>query len=78
MSLWCPHAGQGAECTDYPTGCRSHCLYAGARLGQGVYMVGAHIGDGRVVGVMEGRQPVVKVFSSKPDALGRSFGQDTE
>ncbi len=48
------------------------------RLGPGVYMVGAFIGDGRVVGVMEGRQPMVRVLSSKPDALGRSFSHDTE
>ncbi|WP_372995682.1 hypothetical protein [Marinobacter sp.] len=48
------------------------------RLGPGVYMVGAFIGDGRVVGVMEGRQPMVRVLSSKPDALGRSFGHENE
>jgi hypothetical protein len=48
------------------------------RLGPGVYMVGAFIGYDRIVGVVEGRQPMVRVFSSKPDALGRSFGQDTE
>lgn len=48
------------------------------RLGSGVYIVVAFIGDGRVVGVMEGRQPMVRVLSSKPDALGRSFGHDTE
>ena len=36
------------------------------------------IGHDRIVGVVEGRQPMVRVFSSKPDALGRSFGQDTE
>ncbi|HAS75465.1 MAG TPA: hypothetical protein DCS69_02195 [Marinobacter adhaerens] len=48
------------------------------RLGPGVYMVGAFIGLDRIVGVVEGRQPMVRVFSSKPDALGRSFGQDTE
>lgn len=48
------------------------------RLGPGVYMVGAFIGDGAVIGVMEGRQPMVRVLSSKPDALGRSFGHSTE
>ena len=48
------------------------------RLGPGVYMVGASIGDVGVVGVMEGRQPMVRVLSSKPDALGRSLGQETE
>jgi len=41
-------------------------------------MVTAFIGDGRVVNVMEGRQPMVMVWSSKPDALGRFFGNDTE
>ncbi len=44
------------------------------RLGPGTYMVGARIGDIGVVGVMEGRQPMVRFLASKPDALGRSLG----
>jgi len=44
------------------------------RLGPGSYMVGALIGDIGVVGVMEGRQPMVRVLPSRPDALGRSLG----
>lgn len=48
------------------------------RLGPGVYMVGASIGDVGIVGVMEGRQPMVRVLSSKPDALGRFFRHETE
>lgn len=48
------------------------------RLGPGVYMVGASIGDVGIVGVMEGRQPMVRVLSSKPGALGRSLGHETE
>ena len=57
---------------------RTMILKPHKRLGPGVYMVGAFIGHDRIVGVVEGRQPMVRVFSSKPDALGRSFGQDTE
>ena len=45
------------------------------RLGPGSYMVGARIGDIGVVGVMEGRRPMIRVLASKPDALGRSFGE---
>lgn len=44
------------------------------RLGPGHYMVGARIGDIGVVGVMEGRHPMIRVLTSKPDALGRSHG----
>lgn len=47
------------------------------RLGPGTYMVGARIGDVGVVGVMEGRQPMVRFLGSKPDALGRSLGDQT-
>jgi len=35
-------------------------------------MVGARIGDAGIVGVMEGRQPMIRFLASKPDALGRS------
>ncbi len=42
------------------------------RLGPGRYMVSAQIGDIAVVGVMDGRQPMVRFLASKPDALGRS------
>jgi hypothetical protein len=48
------------------------------RLGPHVYMVGAYIENVGVVGVMEGRQPMVRVLASKPDALGRSLGHETE
>jgi len=41
------------------------------RLGPRKYMVGAQIGDIGVVGVMEGRQPMIRLLASKPDALGR-------
>ncbi|WP_349343546.1 hypothetical protein [Marinobacter sp. MMG032] len=41
------------------------------RLGPCVYMVGASVGDVGVVGVMEGRKPMIRVLSSKPDVLGR-------
>lgn len=44
------------------------------RLGPGIFMVGACIGDIGVVGVMEGRQPMLRFLASKPDALGRSLG----
>ena len=44
------------------------------RLGPGNYMVGARISDIGVVGVMEGRQPMIRVLTSQPDALGRSPG----
>lgn len=44
------------------------------RLGPGNYMVGARISDIGVVGVMEGRQPIIRVLTSRPDALGRSPG----
>lgn len=43
------------------------------RLGPGTYMVGAQIGGIGVVGVMDGRQPMVRFLASKPDALGRSL-----
>ena len=44
------------------------------RLGPGKYMVGARIGDVGIVGVMEGRQPMIRFLASRPDALGRSVG----
>lgn len=44
------------------------------RLGPGTYMVGAQIGAIGVVGVMEGRRPMLRILASKPDALGRSRG----
>jgi hypothetical protein len=44
------------------------------RLGPGSYMVGARIGEVGIVGVMEGRQPMIRFLASKPDALGRSVG----
>lgn len=44
------------------------------RLGPGSYMVGARIGDLGVVGVMEGRQPMVRFLASRLDALERSVG----
>ena len=45
-----------------------------SRLGPGRYKVGARIGDVGIVGVMEGRQPMIRFLASKPDALGRSVG----
>lgn len=45
------------------------------RLGPGNYMVGARIGDIGVVGVMEGRQPMIRFLATQPDALGRSLRQ---
>ena len=44
------------------------------RLGPGSYMVGARISDVGVVGVMEGRKPMVRLLASRPYALGRSAG----
>jgi hypothetical protein len=44
------------------------------RLGPGSYMVGARIGDVGIVGVMEGRQPMIRFLASRPDALGRAVG----
>ena len=44
------------------------------RLGPGNYMVGARISDIGVVGVMDGRHPMIRVLVSQPDALGRSPG----
>lgn len=43
------------------------------RLGPGNYMVGARIGEIGVVGVMDGRKPMLRFLASKPDALGRSL-----
>jgi len=57
---------------------RTMILEPYSRLGPGSYMVGARIGDIGVVGVMEGRQPMIRVLASKPDALGRSLGDRTE
>jgi hypothetical protein len=47
------------------------------RLGPGSYMVGARIGGVGTVGVMEGRQPMIRFLPSKPDALGRSVGNQS-
>ncbi len=42
------------------------------RLGPGVYMVGAVIPGVGVVGVMDGRQPLLKVIEPERDRLNRS------
>lgn len=47
-------------------------------LAPSIYMAEASIGDVVIEGVMEGRQLMIRVLSSKLDALGRSFGQEAE
>lgn len=41
-------------------------------LGPGVYMVGAQLGDEGVVGVMDGRQPMLKIIEPEQDRLNRN------